>query len=1066
MGGVTARALFPIMVLGPVLVRYPDARTTGRPPSAGDQYVLAALVAGGAEGITLAQLDSVRPTSGNVDVRALRMSLSRLRQHLPEGAVPEATDGRYRLARPVIEVDAWRLAALADDRALVASDAELRHLLRPVEPYQGLRSSDLVEASIAQIRADQQRLLLRLGRERPEALRGPLLDLLPAHLELDPYHEELLETVVEHLSAAGRRREALSLMARARREFVDAGLTLGRGLDGLEQALLEGDRGRVPPGRAARRHTAAALAQHLGRPLAGGDEGLLRLDEHCPPLGDRRPVVVTGEPGAGKTRLLAEAAQRAHDHDVHVSYLAPATAGMDAAFGPVVAAMPSIGDAARAVLDSDVDHETRRARLWGLANDALVADAAGLASLLLVDDAQWLDSHTAELVLHLCHTPPVDLTVVVAGRVDEIGADTWHHLRHALARQGAREIEVAPLAPDGIRDLIRNARPDLSELQVASLADRVFAASGGVPGVATVVIDALGEDPFLHAAEDLGADVPALDAVVARLPPDAREIGVVAAVLGLRCDLQDLAAVAQVPDEDVLSALDPLIRQRLVVERTAVEFTLAHVLVQAALLRAASKSRIAELHRRAARRFADDAHRSARHLAASAPLPGSEAAGRALVRSAILHLGTGRHREAAADFEFAQRLGEPLAPGELAAWARALDLVGSTASAAEVRARAIDAALAAGDDALALRCAVSGLPEAEPIDGDRLVVANLLRLDPTRMARQDRWLHAVHTARQLAIVGGTTEAVDHAERAAALAVTPLERVRTGLVRRFVTSATTAPSERLARLAAIRDDIDAADVALRAELLVLTAVDSYEGLDVEAAARAVDDLESLGASLPSVRAWHATMLRAMFATDAGDVAAADAWRRRALDVAQRTGVREGHNAFVGAAFVDAWRDGTLALLLEATGRTAGPSATAVADRTVLAMAAGAAVLEALGDREGARRVATELAEMVLRAPAAQGTSALALVSSILARGEPALAERVRALFARRGRSMLVIGAGAASLGPAPRYVAMLGTDGAARREALLAAQEVAAACGARVWQPVLEHDLATWAAVDV
>ncbi len=1060
-----AGSLFPVTVIGPVIVRYPEARSQGRPPSAGDQYVMAALVAAGPDGLTLAQLDSVRPSEGPVDARALRMALSRLRQHLPTDAVPDATDRRYHLARPASEVDAWRLAALVDDRTLRCTDAELRHLMRPVEPYEGLQTSDLLEESIARIRADQRRLLVRLGHERPDVLRGPLVEHLGAHLELDPCNEELIEVVVENLSIAGRRREALGLIARVRREFLEAGLSMGRALDRLEVALLDGERGTVATQttrrRPARRRVAAELWAHSSRPFAGRDDLLVRVGERCPPLGDRRPVIVTGASGAGKTRLLAELAQRAHDHDVHVCYLAPATPGVDAAFGPVVAAMPSLGDSVRSVLEGATDPETRRSRLWAVAVDAIARDAEDRPVLLLVDDCQWLDSHTMELVLHLCSSPPIDVTVVAAGRDDQVGAENWRELRQVFARRSAAAVEVLPLDRDGVCDLVRDERPDLTALQIAAIGDRVFAASGGLPGVAIVLIDSLPDDPFTDRPFEL-ADVGdlALDAVVGRLGSGARDLGVVASVLGLQFELRALAHVAQATEDDVLTALDVLIQQRLVIERSAVDFALAHVLVQAAFLRTAPKWRVAELNRRAAAWFADDPHRRARHLAASAPLAGSELAGEALVHSALVHAEIGRVREAVVDFAHAHRVGARCTPADLAAYARALDLVGSSVTAAEIRRRAVDDALQQGDHALALCCAVSGLPESEPIDGDRSIIDNLMRLDPAEMSAPDRWLYSLHAARQLAIVGRAREAVEHADRAVATATTALERLRSGLVRRFVTSATSPPIERLTAMEQLRRESRAVtDVALRAELLVLTAVDSYENMDVAGAIDAIDELDSLGIDVPNIRLWHAGMLRAMFATDAGDLSATDTWRRRALEVSQRTGIREGHNAFLGAAFIDAWRDGRLAQLLTAMGQTSRAPSDEPAARSALQLAVTAVVHEASGEPDAAQRVAQELARMVLEAPAAQGTSALAMVSSILACGEPALAERVRDLLARRGSSMIVLGAGAASLGPAPRYVAMLTPDASERRAALADAAQVVAACAATAWLPVLDRDQA-------
>jgi predicted ATPase/DNA-binding NarL/FixJ family response regulator len=204
-------------------------------------------------------------------------------------------------------------------------------------------------------------------------------------------------------------------------------------------------------------------------------------------------VLVAGEAGVGKTRLLDELAA-----DANVRVLR-GTAAQSAVtpYGPLVAAfrahlraepealsncgpltshlavlLPELGGAAT---------DTDRATLFEAVRCALADLAAPHGLLLVLDDLHWSDAATLEMLAGLAH--PLDempVLVVAAYRSDGLPRDHGlRRLRNEL-RRAARldEIVLDPLTREGVRELLQrelNASP--STALVRAVHDR----SAGVP---------------------------------------------------------------------------------------------------------------------------------------------------------------------------------------------------------------------------------------------------------------------------------------------------------------------------------------------------------------------------------------------------------------------------------------------------------------------------------------------------------------------------------------------------------------------------------------------------------
>ena len=1051
---------FPIVVIGAVSARFSRARVSSD-LSPSKQRLLGALVAAGTAGIHWEALIDTRGKSVTAASSAVRMSMSRLRDHLPEGSIESAVDGRYCLALPPASVDAWRLFELSEAKCLPdeLDRAELQHLLRPDEPYAKLGGTPATDSSGREIRQAQRDLFERLGLERPADVTGRLAEHLSEHVRLDPFNDRLLELAASGMARSGNRRGALQLISLSRVDMARAGMTLSFPVVELEAALLDGrvpDLVRVPRSEPALENLPVQMTQHLERTYHGPTVDLERLTSMLG-AAERRisTALVSGPSGVGKSRLCAELARRALKRSFSVLCVAPVGSKEDAALGPFLAAVPELRVTARAIFGRDLDSESRKAELWLAALNAIVDDVGHQPRLVIIDDSQWLDSMSVEFLLHLATSAiGTSVVLVVVGREDRSDANNqWLMIVDALRRSGAAEMEVAPLPEDAIAELVRERRPSLDEPQVLIVAREVLAATGGLPGVAALVIDRLDETLMsLPSSEELAQSRP-LDSIVRRLSVRAREIGGAGAVLGLEFDLSDVTKLTRCADAEAVRGLEELVNAGLVVERGATQFAFCHVLAQAGLLAAHLASRVASWHLVASNHFVADAHLSARHLALAAPLADPEQTIAALRRSASIYLDAGLYREAVATYTTASNLnGGRLGPTDAGRLSRALDLSGSRSNATDIRQHAFEMALAVGEYSSALDIATSGLPEAEPIDGDETIVANLLRIDRASLDRSGQWRLARHLTRQLTIVGRLEAASQNATVAASLSETEDELVGAAVGRRFVISTTSTPSDRLAALNVPAGRFAAARPALQAEFMMLRALDEYELGDRASAIKTRRRLDNI--ELPAVRRWHTMLFDAMVLTDDGDTEGAVAARHEALGYARRSGLRESENASLVAEFTDRWlRHQAAAFLGLVETRVLDP------DHSVLSRAGAAVILFEAGQVQRGIGYAEQVAEAVLQSPVTQGTAALAIVSSVLVRSNHhALIRSARAILSLRGDSMIVVGAGAACLGPAARYVAALTKDSAKRHALLRSAIGLADRADSPLWRIVTRLDL--------
>ena len=335
---------------------------------------------------------------------------------------------------------------------------------------------------------------------------------------------------------------------------------------------------------------------------------------------------VAGEPGIGKSRLLHElsAQSRARGHLVLSGRAAEfeaehpfgvlgdalddwlASLGRDrlAALSDGLAAELAIVFPAFAPLISagapELQQEERyrayravRALLSSLAHDGPV--------VLVLDDVQWADPGSAELIAHLlAHPCRGPVLVALAFRPAQVSPGLDVALGAALRDQGVRRLDLAPLSRAAARELLG---PDVS----APVLDRVYRESGGNPFYLLQLACADGLPGPAAGAPAVPAMVRAtLAGELSSLSAGALDLLHGSAVAGDPFERSLAAGAADVAAHDALDLIDELLGSQLVYP-TAVagRFAFRHPIVRATVYELASSAWRARAHARIATLLAE-----------------------------------------------------------------------------------------------------------------------------------------------------------------------------------------------------------------------------------------------------------------------------------------------------------------------------------------------------------------------------------------------------------------------------------------------------------------------------
>ncbi len=561
---------------------------------------------------------------------SLRRTLSTLRTALG-GLWVEADRAAVRMTRTGVTADVDEFAALADD--LHGHDAAttcprcLPEMRRAAALYRGeflagfvVRDAPAFE-SWARIRAEQaarraDRVLQRLAAA--EASGGDYsraIETAWRRIGLDPLHEESYRAAMLLHAWAGDRSGAVDAYRRLVATLdTELGVAPLEETSELYQAILEEDLPRAP---APRRDPVPTPPPPPALPVVDRDETIERIIAALTPGG---VVRVTTDLGMGATTVLAAVADRMGRTG---STVLPGAGVVPAVpFGVIHdALLEALPDAPLQGLPEAVLAEAGRL-FPGLSSIPAPPQEAGTRTrfldalarviaviphpLLVIDDAQWCDDSSAEMLGFLAaRSRHFGIALLVASTAEPESAVVGAMLDDLASRGTA--VELTPLTLEAVAALV--AASGLS-LDAAELHHR----TGGVPLLVVETVRA--------AADGRGGEVPdqirriytsRLDA----LPGVADQVLDALVILGRSSPPALVAAVSGRSSDETDAALDHLIGRRLAVESADAAVAAVHEQLAAVVAGRHTAARRRLLHRRAAAALEDsgtgDPTRIARH---------------------------------------------------------------------------------------------------------------------------------------------------------------------------------------------------------------------------------------------------------------------------------------------------------------------------------------------------------------------------------------------------------------------------------------------------------------------
>src|SRR5947207_614286 len=305
---------------------------------------------------------------------------------------------------------------------------------------------------------------------------------------------------------------------------------------------------------------------------------------------EQRPsvVVVDGEPGVGKSRLIDEASRNVRVDRVAVSAYEPE---MNLPFSlghDLTRALARSSQAAEQILDPMLAPERGGPRPdWTSVFEA-AHRAAGVPDSLLItiDDFQWSDERSTALLHYLVRGAQADgdpLALVVGGRRSTVVSALVTSLERLLG-DGLTRVTLGPLDHDSTVALAIAVNPALDPRAAAAVADR----SGGSPFWCEL----------LSGTRNVDADVERI--VADRLSTAGTDAAVLLetiAVLGRQAPVEDLIAIRGWPEARLTAARLELVTAGLGVEEGAA-FRIVHDLVRAAVETDLADERRPDIHAR------------------------------------------------------------------------------------------------------------------------------------------------------------------------------------------------------------------------------------------------------------------------------------------------------------------------------------------------------------------------------------------------------------------------------------------------------------------------------------
>lgn len=401
--------------------------------------------------------------------------------------------------------------------------------------------------------------------------------------------------------------------------------------------------------------------------------------------GSRQLVVIGGEPGLGKSRLLGRVCTALHRQGARVlvgtcvpdlglpyqPFVEPAEALLrDAGSESTVERLRAV--AGRAVDRERPDEPEHRRQLYDSLVEAVVSSSRDQPLVLALEDVHWAGPPALELLSYLVERT-AEFRVLLVATCRTTAPDRSEPLTSCLSRlyrlDGVRRLDLDGLQTEDIADYLRH-EVDLPLHRVRAPAAVLRDQTGGNPFYLRELwrdLSAQGGLAALRSA-DLAAPVSVRETLQGRLlnlSEQQRQTLELAAVIGEEVDVAVLVAASAWGRDETLLALDDGVAYGLLECVAAGRYRFAHALARQAVAELLPPSRRAHHHARVAQALdgrsapsAQQVQALAYHYAQAQPLGYRDKAVHYLVEAARAAERALAHEDAARWYEQAALLGE------------------------------------------------------------------------------------------------------------------------------------------------------------------------------------------------------------------------------------------------------------------------------------------------------------------------------------------------------------------------------------------------------------------------
>jgi len=357
--------------------------------------------------------------------------------------------------------------------------------------------------------------------------------------------------------------------------------------------------------------------------------------------GARRAVLVSGEPGIGKTRLVTELVRYAHEQGATVLW-GRCDEELSVPFEPfaealrhyvscvpadrVKAELGALGGELSRILPDlsarvpglaapvQTDPETERHRLFEAVGDLLAAISHNDPVVLVLDDIHWADKPSLLMLRHVLRSG-TPMRLFVLGTYRDTDLDRSHPLADVLAElrrhPGVDRLDLDGLDPAEVATFMESAAGhDLDEPGL-ELAGAIYAETQGNPFfVGEVLLHLVESEAIVYrdgrwtramTLEEVGIPEGIREVLgrrLSRLSDTANQALAIGAVIGATFDFATIEAAGGPTGDELFEALDEAARASVVreVPGTVGRYAFSHALVRAALYEELTTNRRVRMH--------------------------------------------------------------------------------------------------------------------------------------------------------------------------------------------------------------------------------------------------------------------------------------------------------------------------------------------------------------------------------------------------------------------------------------------------------------------------------------